>query len=141
MRKCNECKWWEAERQIEGTDGTAGYCHRYPPSQRDAQGVDCYPAVFPSDWCGEFNPQGLGKEDVPSISLRLIHNCQFTHKVENILEWKGIQTLGDLSITSPHYLLSLRMFGPHGVRQIESVLERFGIDWDKSVAVGTMQTL
>ncbi len=81
------------------------------------------------------------KEDVPSIALRLIHNCQFTCRVRNVLVRGGIETLGALSITSPRHLLSLPHFGPGCLTEVRCTLSDYDIDWDKSVATGTCQLL
>ncbi len=57
--KCNDCKWWEASVDNEGSGTDFGYCRRKAPLPlvTDSCG-DCSPEVVwpitnPDDYCGE----------------------------------------------------------------------------------------
>lgn len=133
MGKCLACRFY-----------VFGQCRKFPP-----QVISKHESFWPYvgrrgiDGCGQWesNRSQQSKQDVPSIALRLVHNCKLSIKVQNILEYIPIATLGELSVTEPRFLLKQRTFGRYSLREIEDVLRRHGIDWDKSIAVGTCQLL
>lgn len=56
---CERCKYWELYVKAEDDDTIeiVGFCHRYPPSQRE-KGDEFWdlPCTYNTQWCGEFSP-------------------------------------------------------------------------------------
>jgi hypothetical protein len=51
--KCKRCVFFELDTWDEDWD-TAGFCHRFPPSNFRGDGLPEYVKVFDADWCGEW---------------------------------------------------------------------------------------
>ena len=53
--KCENCVFWEGEREEEGKGSLLGQCHAHPPKQAEnEQGERWWPSTFDLDWCGQF---------------------------------------------------------------------------------------
>jgi hypothetical protein len=58
-QSCSTCRY---SNQWADPDGIGMHCRRHPPKvNRDPSDFAEFPLVFPSDWCGEFQPKSEEK--------------------------------------------------------------------------------
>ena len=53
MEYCRNCIYFKRDASFDDYGLKHNECHRYPKNAEN----NCYPEVYPFDWCGEYKPK------------------------------------------------------------------------------------
>ena len=64
MANCRDCVYFKRDAVLDDHGMKHNECHRYPKSAEN----NCYPEVYPFDWCGEYRSKS--KYDINSFVVK-----------------------------------------------------------------------
>lgn len=122
---CAACRFWE---QIKGD--TLGECRIDPPQLVSGQfsSQQFWPNTDPGKWCGRHEPHpAVSPDDPNSLEAMSIHELRLPNRASNSLIRNNILTVGQLTRTTPEFLLTLDNFGKNSLFDVKEVLAARGL--------------